>query len=354
MNKKRILVSYFIFLIFAFGVITSATTAFIAAPNPGLNSSQVFIPVGNGYITLQNAVDSGYLIGANISVVGTSLIPVSTPYEFANLVLINDYGKNMTLQEAINTNVFINKNIQASYSYTSLIPPGGDPAMMINVSVSGIAKLFQTSINDGSLLAAIPNGQVCDTGSTCITSGTWWDGYCIGAGNVTRGTTCSGGTCDGFGNCRSWSGSGCSAADGKGPNTCPFGYTETSGNYFCNLVDSSGLQYSGASHCGSDYNCNCPLTGSCQTCFSATAWGPIVPFSSASYACTKTNTCTWQQAAGSGCIPADCSGIAGGTLCSSNVGKSCSSSSAGSTMGCIIGGQCTAGASCRTGALICE
>lgn len=354
MKEKRLqLIFCFVFIIFALGIVSAAS---ILAPNPGHSSNQVFVPVGNNtYITLQNAIDSAYIIGGNLSSVTTTAIPTSSPYEFASQLLITAYGKNMTLQEAINTNVFKNKNPQAGYPYTNLTPAGGDLASNTNVSVSGIAKSLQTAIADNSLLSVVPNGQICYLGSTsCSTAGTWFEGSCLGSSDLVRGTTCSGGTCDGSGNCQSWSGSGCSAADGKGPNTCPFGYTSSSGNYFCNLVDSAGLKYAGQNHCGSDYNCNCPLTGSCQTCFSATAWGPITPFSSASFSCAATNSCTWQQAAGSGCIPADCSGVAGATLCSANLGKACASSSAGSTMGCIIGGQCTAGPSCRTGALVCE
>ncbi len=253
MSKKRLSLAsnltnkifYVLIAIIIFAAIGAtvyaATTGLISPQNPGHNSSQVFISVGSGkYVTLQNAIDSGYSIGANASPIATTLLPVSTPYHLASQILVNIGGYTMTLQEAIIYGVL---GGGATASYTTILPPGGEYASNINVNtISGVTD-FQSAVAN-SLLSPCPLGQHLNSqnncvatcvsnygtgntpcypsgaSSTCTNAGTvQCDGSCSGFSYLRFGTqsSCSTDTaCDGIGHCQGYSGTGCSG--------CPFGH----------------------------------------------------------------------------------------------------------------------------------
>jgi hypothetical protein len=225
-----VLVAIVIFAAIAVGVY-AATTGLVAPINPGHNSTQVFIPVGNGkYITLQNAIDSGYLAGINSSAVNTTLLPPSSPYHLASQILITVNSFVMTLQDAINNKVFISG---ATKSYNTTLPAGGEYFYNINVNTTGGVMTLQN---------AIINNKIAST--ACF--------------NQPLGTSC--GTnlaCDGSGHCLGWSGTGC--------GQCPFGaavYTP-----YCDprarLICPTGYNYCTNTYNPSSVSAECSYLGSC-------------------------------------------------------------------------------------------
>jgi hypothetical protein len=260
--------------------VRAATTGLVAPVNPGHNSSQVLISVGtNKYITLQDAVDSGFLLGQNFSNVRISLIPVTTPYELASQVIVTFKGQKMTLQEAVATNVFVNNALQVGFSYSTITPVGGDISSNVNINTTSGNMTLQNAINTGLALlsSACLTGFVCPQGqkigNPCYPTGL--DSSCVNAGTITSSATCSGysnmgvgasciadgsKTCNGNGICEGWSGYGCSG--------CPFG-SSSSGSYSCcnsNSAESVGL----VSYCNF-YQRSCS-SGSCSTTDTNYAW----------------------------------------------------------------------------------
>jgi hypothetical protein len=242
MKKKTMINRFFGFFLFAvvFSLISvHAASVSVIAPNPGHNSTQVFIPVGRGYITLQDARDSGYLLGANTSVVPVTLLPVSTPYEFANQIYFTSNGLIFTLQSAIDNNFFNGGTKPPS----TLVSSGWDSASNVNINTANGVITLQSAISD-SLLSPCSSGQHLDAshncvsncvnnvGQSCYPSGA--TSSCATAGTVQCDGSCSGYTfsafgaqgscsadssCDGTGHCQGYSGTDCSS--------CPFGTTVT-------------------------------------------------------------------------------------------------------------------------------
>jgi hypothetical protein len=267
------------------GVRATTTTGLVPPVNPGHNSSQVFIPVGNGnYITLQNAIDYGYLLQQNTSTIQMSLLPVSSPYELASQVLITFKGKVMTLQQAISTNVFINNALQVGYSYTSTLPIGGDYGSNTNINTTSGNMTLQNAINGGLTLLSsaclsgfwCPQGQ--KVGNPCYP--VQYNGLCMNWGTITTSATCTGYsfanpgtscstdgslTCDGKGQCEGWSGYGCTGSTG-----CRFGVSSSNGYYCCNANPSENVPV--LEYCAQDYSCHCPTSGSCSTCTNYYSW----------------------------------------------------------------------------------
>jgi hypothetical protein len=264
----------------------AATTGLISPVNPGHNSSQVFISVGsNKYITLQDAIDEGYLLGQNFSSIRITLLPVNAPYELANQIIISFKGQKMTLQEAVNTNVFINNVLQVGYSYSTNVLSGGDIGANVNINTTNGNMTLQNAINTGLKLlsSACLSGFVCpdgqNIGSPCYPSGN--DGLCMNAGTITSSATCVGysdvalgtsciadgtKTCNGKGLCEGWIGYSCGASS-TGPG-CPFGVS-SDGAYSCcnsNQADNVGL----FSYC--NYNSRSCSYGSCSTSNTDYAW----------------------------------------------------------------------------------
>ena len=270
------------------GVRATTTTGLILPANPGHNSTEVFIPVGNGnYITLQNAIDYGYFLQQNTSTIQMSLLPVSSPYELASQVIITFKGQAMTLQQAINTNVFINNALQVGYSYTSALPIGGDYGTSTTVNTTSGNMTLQNAINTGLTLlsSACLSGFICPqgqkVGNPCYPIGN--AALCMNMGTITASATCTGysfanagtscisdgsQTCNGKGQCEGWSGYGCSS--------CPFGSSSANvaGNlndYCCNANPSENVAI--LEYCAEDSSCHCPATGSCSVCTNDYSWG---------------------------------------------------------------------------------
>jgi hypothetical protein len=133
-NYKLVYTIAVLLLVAIIGLMVINAAGTITSINPGHNSTQVFIPIGNDYITLQDAIDYGYLLGVNITPVPITTINNAMPYELSSKILITISGKTMTLQEAIAHNVFVSG---ATASYTTTVPPGGELASKININTSG-------------------------------------------------------------------------------------------------------------------------------------------------------------------------------------------------------------------------
>jgi len=277
--------------------VRAATTGFVAPVNPGHNSSQVLISVGtNKYITLQDAVDSGYLLGQNFSNVRITLIPVTTPYELASQVIVTFKGQKMTIQQAVSTNVFINNAFQVGYSYTSVTPIGGDVASNVNINTTSGNMTFQTAVNTGLALLSSAHcltGFVCPQGqkigNPCYPTGL--NGLCVNAGTITSSATCTGysnlglgtscasdgtKTCNGKGICEGWSGYGCGG--------CPFGDSSDGAYSCCNpsTAESVGL----VSYC--NYYVRSCSSGSCSTTDTDYSWSQKPAASGNNYgSCTR-------------------------------------------------------------------
>jgi len=313
--------SKFFYLILAVTLFSSigvhaATTILVSPINPGHNSTQVFIQVGaNNYITLQNARDYGYLVGTNSSVIPITPLPVSSPYELASQILLTYGSSTITLQSAINNNVFTGGPMPAS----AIISAGGDYASNVNVNtISGVMSL-QNAISS-SLLSPCPTGQHLDAsqncvsncagnmGQSCYPSGVnsactnagvvQCDGSCVGYSFLYFGTQSScpiTSSCDGGGHCVGYSGDGSSASCSQ----CPFGTTTsgdlttcihswtTGGTWPTTYIYQSRVLAGGVwggwfsnnnPLCLNTYSCNCAVSGSCDTCRDYYAW-QIKPYS---------------------------------------------------------------------------
>ncbi len=167
-NKFSHIILVIIILAAIVAVVYAATTTLISAPNPGHNSSQVFISVGSGkYVTLQNAIDSGYSIRANASPIATTLLPVSTPYHLASQILVTVVGGyTMTLQQAIDHGVL---GGGATVNYATTIPAGGESASNININTVGGVTNLQSAVTSVSL-SPCPSGQHLDSSNNCVSS----------------------------------------------------------------------------------------------------------------------------------------------------------------------------------------
>jgi hypothetical protein len=170
-----------------------AAATSITSPNPGHNSTQVFIPVGSGkFATLQDAIGYGYLLGQNASAVTTTLLPTATPYELASQILLTYKGRNITLQQAIDNKVFSTDTLPAA---TNLIPVGGEYATAINIATKSGVMTLQNAINtDVSLLKYVQftwNLGAWDPGTTWCPTITWTRTiYCQDAQGNNLGATC--------------------------------------------------------------------------------------------------------------------------------------------------------------------
>ncbi|MCL5730309.1 MAG: hypothetical protein M1165_01960 [Candidatus Pacearchaeota archaeon] len=240
--KKEVLLIFLLAVISTSGIYASG---YVAPINPGHNSSQIFVQIGNGYSTLQDVIDSGYLLGFNQSPVTTTAINPATPYELANQILVTYNNQNMSLQQAIDSNTFSTGTIPSSPITT--IPAGGHYASEVNISIniSTISQVMfmnlQQAINSNNISSictgGCASGYHCNAtqnkcliscsplmGQSCTPSGLssectsgftiQCDGSCNGGGYVSKGTSCSTGgpstngqyTCDGSGNCLGWGG----------------------------------------------------------------------------------------------------------------------------------------------------
>jgi hypothetical protein len=324
----------FVVLVIFVAIISMVHTATSVIPpiNPGHSSTQIFIPIENGlYITLQTAISSGYLLGQNFTDLSSNYttLPPTTPYEFASQILLTFQGQSMTLQEAINSGAFANAAPKAGYSYTTVLPAGGDYASNVNINTSQGVITLQNAINTsiGLLSTACIPGFVCPQGqgigsvcypsgaqSVCVINGTISsNGTCVGSSILPTGSICGGGpygsptygaeTCDQAGQCLGWSGSGCgdsSAIGSTGGDQCPNGVsTDPTGSYYCcNSIPSEDV--STLEYCGYSYSCSCGTSRSC-TCTTPYSWSMVPAAGSSSGSClTPSSSNTGSPSGGHG------------------------------------------------------
>ncbi|MDE1848789.1 MAG: hypothetical protein KGH55_02040 [Nanoarchaeota archaeon] len=324
--KKEVLL---IFLLAVMSISGIYASGYVAPINPGHNSSQIFVQIGNGYSTLQDVIDSGYLLGFNQSPVTTTAINPATPYELANQILVTYNNQNMSLQQAIDSNTFSTGTIPSSPITT--IPAGGHYASEVNISIniSTISQVMfmnlQQAINSNNISSictgGCASGYHCDAtqnkcliscsplmgqsctpkrgaSSQCFSGFTvQCDGSCSGGTYAAQGTACTNGgpsndgqyTCDGSGFCTGW-GALPPTLNGCGLNfaLCPFGGSSSGNLYYCNLNGWQGrfTTYS----CGSYYDTTNYGTGF-NGIYWASDWSYNPSVSSGCYAGTPTVEC---------------------------------------------------------------
>jgi hypothetical protein len=215
-------------------------------------SNEVIVSFGNCKVTLKDAVSKGYLNGTATPTNCLSTFP--SVYHSADKILITVNNNAMTLQEAVDNQVFLGK---AGGSYTKQLPAGGHFGSEIEVNIGGTTKSLQGAIDQKSydiFCAKCPTEIMCyPTGYNinCVTSGVYlMDGTCSGWSFRPKGTDCalivsSSGlviskACDENGNCLGWAGEDC--------KSCPWGYKKytcsspcgTTYCYYCNLQGNQG------------------------------------------------------------------------------------------------------------------
>ena len=267
-----------------------------------------------------------FILVAGIFTVYAAVIKERGWHDSDNILITVD-GFSMTLQEAINNNVFISGATQSS---TTEIPNPGHSANKVWVSVNGVETTLQDAISTiglcgnssnpyidstslgqfaneieispgTSLQDAINSGEFCcapdcsDAGSYCV-GDTYIDPNC--------GRTCEGTKLTADGGWSAWSACSVPCGGGTRTRTCT------------NPIPSCG-------------GANCVGVG-VESC--------------------NTQTCTWHITPG-GCIPAVCWQISAPS-CPAE-GQSCSPF--GSTFGCTLGAYPCGGAmGCRMGSATCQ
>jgi hypothetical protein len=179
MSKKESLVFLFLMLV---TILTIYFASAVIAPNPGHTASEIYVKYSpNCYVSLQNAVNKGYLSQVLSVVSPTSLdcktlsqLPKSQPYALASDVLITIKGQKMTLQQAVESGSIGGtvKSLSGGVPFTTSLNSYEDGS---NIKLADGTK-FIDSINSGTF-ACNPScsGIICGNTNAC-------------------GTTCSGGS----------------------------------------------------------------------------------------------------------------------------------------------------------------
>ncbi len=169
MEKRYV---YITILILAIGIVIAYTSSI---PDPGHGGNNVLVSVNGFNMTLQEAIDGGFLVDQG-SVPSTSgITSISTGHSSENVWVSVD-GDERTLQNAINT---IGLCGSGSSSYSSSISLGHS-ADDILVSINGDEKTLQAAINSGEF-CCVPD---CSCAATTCVGSTCTDPVC--------GTTCAG------------------------------------------------------------------------------------------------------------------------------------------------------------------
>ncbi len=165
--------------------------------NPGHSSDQIFINYSGNYVSLQTAIDKGFLYGVSPSSSDYQALPTTSPYELARQVIVTINGYNVTLKDVITHDMLNYPNYAQSYAING-IPAGDQYSGDINViNITGSQKTLQKSISSDMLQSCDPNaGALCSpSGQTCSTQGTiQCDGSCSGASGCcvsNIGSSCS-------------------------------------------------------------------------------------------------------------------------------------------------------------------
>ena len=220
MNKKRVVYTIIGLFILVAGIFT--VYAAVIKERGWHDSDNILITVDGFSMTLQEAINNNVFIsGATQS--STTEIP--NPGHSANKVWVSVNGVETTLQDAISTIGLCGNSSNPYIDSTSL----GQFANEIEISPG---TSLQDAINSGEFCCAPNTGSSCG-GSICVNPGTvMCDGTCVGTSpKNNRGTDCEGvyKACDGNGKCLGWSGYGC----GNCPNGV-YAYSPYAATmYFC-------------------------------------------------------------------------------------------------------------------------
>jgi len=281
--KERGLIFVIIFSLF---VTISFTDALI------LHKAADFqMEVSGNPMTLQEAIDSGYMEGIASSYASSALTLMGE--HSASQVWVNVNG----VEESLLTALYSANGLCATEAYSTYespeIPNPGHVAADIGLNSE---KTFQEAINDGDFCECLPGTQktcinalntvctryadyiTCDDKGicnvTCNSEGLWPS--CTIESYVARGTSCSSDgwhSCNGTGVCEGWSGTGC---------YCPFGYRDTGicsggNNYVCRIKTGfqgrgdintgAGLTWSSWSTSDNEVTCH-----RCTFCFFGWCW----------------------------------------------------------------------------------
>ncbi len=276
MKKGEGLIFVLVFLLFA--VISHADALILH------NASDFQMEIEGNPMALQQAVDSGYMRRVASSYAASGLTFMGE--HSASQIWVNVDGAEKTLLDALRSADGLCGSQQYSTYESSGIPNPGHLATEIQL-LSG--KSLQQAINDGDFCGCVAGAQksctvfssecvkyvdyvACNGGICDVTCGDYgiWPG-CNVESYVARGTNC--GTdgwhsCDGAGNCEGFSGTGCTGITA--------GVVNGIGIKCWVLSDSDGY-YVGTNSLGTafstrnyevqcSYECDCELSGSCDTC----------------------------------------------------------------------------------------
>jgi len=274
-KKKRWLIAGSIIVLLLAGILI--VYALVTTTGLGHPYTEIIVSINNCNVTLQSAIDNTYITGLATPTKCLSKSQFPKTYHLASSILIVKDGFTMTLQEAVDNNVFADG---ATRSYTTQLPKGGHFANEVEIII-GTRMNLQDAINAnsggkfscvnnygnscgfGDPICIIKTGTIdcagncvgaqyepttkscgikdCDTlDNTCrnyndVTkycdgNGNCADPTCNSYTNTAKGTNCGGDSkaCDGAGSCLGWSGEGC--------GRCPFGSTSD----YCKLNGNQG------------------------------------------------------------------------------------------------------------------
>ena len=181
MNKEGHFYALMFFLVLLIPGVFALTNGPVTAINPGHNSTQIFIQVNNQYITLQNAIDYGYLTGSNSSPITATSLPLTSPYHLASKLIVTLGGYNVTLQDAVDHRLFVTPGNSQSYAKSS-IPAGGEYAGRINVNTTDSIRTLKYAVENNLLSSYLQYTYRWVTGA--------WSGCNGCGGNSERTVNC--------------------------------------------------------------------------------------------------------------------------------------------------------------------
>ncbi len=217
----------------------------------------------------------------------------------ANEIWVYVQDGQMTLLQALQS---IHKLCPKSSSSVPTAPADKSKAYHLATEITlSSGKTLQQVINDGSLCGCVPSTtKKCGTDDacanyttvTCLSTGIW--PACGTTYIAPRGTACGSDTwhaCSGAGECQGWSGTGCtgfSAGVINGASIKCWKLSDTGGNYAG--TNSLGTFYINNYYVQCSYNCNCKVSGGCDTCTKTWYIKPATANTSVINSCTAPST----------------------------------------------------------------